>query len=125
MERSLLCVLLFARSEVIKSYLRLARHLVSHARFLRVNTVTAQGSYALDGPKGIGELADLGNRAALETEEIGQVKSHFVSGVSVSPWEKFTKPQMKEPDYVDHFTRPIIFHGGGIHGNRLRLSTGP
>ena len=72
-----------------ESSLRLARHLISDARFLRVNTVTAPGSYSLDGPKEIGELASLGERAALEPEKLGQVKSRFMNGVSVTPWEKY------------------------------------
>lgn len=72
-----------------ESSLRLARHLVSDARFLRVNTVTAPGSYSLDGPREIGELADLGNRAALATDVLGQVKSRFLNGVSATPWERF------------------------------------
>jgi patatin-like phospholipase/acyl hydrolase len=73
-----------------ESSLRLARSLVSNARFLRVNTVTGPGSYSLDGPKEIGELADLGNRAALEPDVLGQVKSRFLNGVKVCPWERFT-----------------------------------
>lgn len=72
-----------------ESSLRLARHLVSDARFLRVNTVTAPGSYSLDGPREISELADLGNRAALAPDVLGQVKSRFLNGVSVAPWQKF------------------------------------
>jgi uncharacterized protein len=74
-----------------ESSLRLARHLVSDARFLRVNTVTAPGSYSLDGPREIGELADLGNRAALANDVLSQVKSRFLNGVSVTPWERFAK----------------------------------
>ncbi|MBX7133941.1 MAG: patatin-like phospholipase family protein [Fimbriimonadaceae bacterium] len=72
-----------------ESSLRLARHLVSDARFLRVNTVTAPGSYALDGPKEIGELIDLGRTAALKPEVLGPVKSRFLNGVKAIPWEKF------------------------------------
>ena len=72
-----------------ESSLRLARHLVSDARFLRVNTVTPPGSYSLDGPREIDELADLGSRAALHTDVLGQVKSRFLNGVSVTPWEHF------------------------------------
>jgi hypothetical protein len=72
-----------------ESSLRLARNLVSDARFLRVNAVTATGSYSLDGPREIGELADLGNRAALAPDVLGQVKSRFLNGVSVTPWERF------------------------------------
>jgi hypothetical protein len=72
-----------------ESSLRLARNLVGEVRFLRVNTVTAPGSYSLDGPREIGELADLGSRAALQTEVLGQVKSRFLNGVSVAPWERF------------------------------------
>lgn len=72
-----------------ESSLRLARSLVSDARFLRVNRVTAPGSYSLDGPNEINELADLGNLAALDPHVLAQVKSRFLNGVSVAPWEKF------------------------------------
>ena len=72
-----------------ESSLRLARHLVSDPRFLRVNVTTAPGSYSLDGPREIGELVDLGSRAALQTEVLGQVKSRFLNGVTVTPWERF------------------------------------
>lgn len=74
-----------------ESSLRLARHLVSDPRFLRVNTMTTPGSYSLDGPKEIGELADLGNRAALQIEVLGQVKSRFLNGVTTTPWQSFAK----------------------------------
>jgi uncharacterized protein len=72
-----------------ESSLKLARHLVGEPRFLRVNVTTAPGTYCLDRPKEIGELADLGNRAALEIETLGQVKSRFLNGISVAPWERF------------------------------------
>ncbi|HNP82920.1 MAG TPA: CBASS cGAMP-activated phospholipase [Nitrospira sp.] len=72
-----------------ESSLRLARQLVSEARFLRVNVMTASGSYSLDGPKEIGELTDLGNRAASQPEILSQVKSRFLNGISTSPWERF------------------------------------
>ncbi|MBI4913146.1 MAG: patatin-like phospholipase family protein [Acidobacteria bacterium] len=72
-----------------ESSLRLARHLVGDPKFLRVNAMTAPGSYSLDSPKEIGELADLGNRAALVPDVLGQVKSRFLNGVSVAPWERF------------------------------------
>jgi patatin-like phospholipase/acyl hydrolase len=72
-----------------ESSLKLAKHLVGDTRFLRVNEMTVPGSYSLDGPKEIGELADLGNHAALKTEVLGQVKSRFLNGVSVVPWESY------------------------------------
>ena len=72
-----------------ESSLKLARHLVGEPRFLRVNFMAAPGSYALDGPNEIGELADLGQREALQSNILGQVKSRFLNGVSVAPWEKF------------------------------------
>src|SRR5260370_39724966 len=46
-----------------ESSLRLARHLVSAPKVLRVNTTTAPGRYSLDGPKADGELAGLANPA--------------------------------------------------------------
>ena len=72
-----------------ESSLKLARQLVGEPRFLRLNVTTAPGSYRLDSPKEIEELADLGNRAALQTEILCQVKSRFLNGVFVCPWERF------------------------------------
>ena len=81
-----------------ESSLKLARHLVSDPRFLRVNVTTVPGSYSLDGSKEIGELADLGNRAALETDVVGQVKSRFLNGVFAAPWERFGLLQPNTPN---------------------------
>jgi len=72
-----------------ESSLKLARHLVGEPRFLRVNTTTVPGIYRLDSPREIGELADLGNRAALQVEILGQVKSRFLNGVRVTPWQRY------------------------------------
>jgi len=72
-----------------ESSLKLAQHLVGVPRFLRVNAMTVPGSYSLDGPKDIGELADLGQHEALQTEILAQVKSRFLNGVFVAPWESY------------------------------------
>jgi predicted acylesterase/phospholipase RssA len=72
-----------------ESSLKLTKNLVGTPRFLRVNATTPQGSYRLDSPREIGELADLGTRTALDTDILTQVKSRFVNGISVSPWEKY------------------------------------
>lgn len=69
-----------------ESSLKLTEHLVGDPRFLRVNAVTAPGSYSLDGPNEIGELADIGNRIATQTKILCQVKSRFVNGVFTAPW---------------------------------------
>jgi len=74
-----------------ESSLKLARQLISDAHFLRVNRVTAAGSYRLDGPNEIGELADLGNLEALRAEVLSQVKSRFLNGVGATPWESYAK----------------------------------
>lgn len=50
---------------------------------------TAQGSYRLDGPKEIGELADLGHNAAQQPEIISQIKSRFLNGISAAPWRRY------------------------------------
>ena len=70
-----------------ESSLKLARQLVSDARFLRVNRLTVPGSYRLDGPNEIEELAGLGNFEASQTEIMSQVKSRFLNGVSTIRWE--------------------------------------
>jgi len=72
-----------------ESSLKLTRQLVGEPRFLRVSATTAHRSYSLDSPKEIGELADLGSRTALQTEMLGQVKSRFLNGVTVTPWNRF------------------------------------
>jgi Patatin-like phospholipase/SLOG cluster2 len=72
-----------------ESSLKLARQLVSDARFLRVNRVTVPGSYRLDSPKEIGELADLGNHAALQADILAKVKSRFLNGIFIAPWESY------------------------------------
>jgi hypothetical protein len=82
----LLSLLMNAQQE---SSLRLARHLVGDARFLRVNFTASPNTYSLDGPNEIEELAGLGNRIALQQEVLGPVKSRFLNGVSVMPWERF------------------------------------
>ena len=72
-----------------ESSLKLARQLVTESRFLRVNVTTAKGSYRLDGPKEIGELADLGHNAAQQPEIISQIKSRFLNGISAAPWQRY------------------------------------
>jgi len=73
----------------LESSLKLTKCLLGSPRFLRVNITTKPGIYRLDSPKEIEELADLGCRAALDTDILGQVKSRFLNGVSVTPWERF------------------------------------
>ena len=72
-----------------ESSLKLTKCLLGAPRLLRVNTTTKQGVYRLDSPKEIEELADLGSRVALDPDILGQVKSRFLNGVSVAPWEHF------------------------------------
>lgn len=72
-----------------ESCLKHAKLLAGEPRFLRVNAMTSPGSYRLDNPAEIEELAALGNREAMKPEVLGQVRSRFLNGVSVSPWECF------------------------------------
>lgn len=80
-----------------ESSLKLARQLVSEARFDRVNVTTAPGSYSLDGPNEIGELVDLGYREASQPEVLVQVKSRFLNEVSVIPWESYAYNERAQP----------------------------
>lgn len=66
-----------------------AKLLVGEPRFLRVNVMTMPGSYSLDSAEEIEELASLGNREAEKPELLGQVRSRFLNGVFVTPWEHF------------------------------------
>jgi len=72
-----------------ESSLKHARSLAGEPRFLRVNVITRPGSYTLDSPKEIEELAALGNREAEKPEVLSQVRSRFLNGVLVTPWEHF------------------------------------
>jgi len=72
-----------------ESSLRFAQNLVGPPRFLRVNTMTAPGTYSLDGVREIEELAGLGNQTALQISILTQVKSRFLNGIHATPWERY------------------------------------
>src|SRR6185503_5145173 len=80
-------LLMGAQAEVSQRHAKL---LAGEPRFLRVNVITVPGSYTLDSPEEIEELAALGNREAEKPEVLGQVRSRFLNGVLVAPWERFT-----------------------------------
>jgi patatin-like phospholipase/acyl hydrolase len=84
--KKLVRLLMTAQAE---SSLKQARLLAGEPRFLRVNVTTPPGSYTLDSPGEIEELATLGNREADKPEVLGQVRSRFLNGVFVAPWERF------------------------------------
>jgi hypothetical protein len=69
--------------------LKHAELLTGKPRFLRVNVTTSPGTYLLDSSGDIEELAGLGNREAEKHDIIGQVRSRFLNGVVVNPWQKF------------------------------------
>jgi hypothetical protein len=71
----------------VHSSVRHAQLLVGEPRFLRVNTVTAPGMYALDGSKEIEDLIALGNRKGSDPELLNQVKSRFLNGISAMDWK--------------------------------------
>jgi uncharacterized protein len=84
--KTLVRLLMYAQSE---SSQRHAKMLAGEPRFLRLNVMTSPGRYKLDSSSEIEELASLGNGEAAAPEILGQVKSRFLNGVYVSPWEKF------------------------------------
>lgn len=84
--KKLIRLLMNAQEE---SSLKHAQLLAGEPRFIRVNVMTPPGSYCLDSPDEIEELAGLGNREALKPEVLGQVRSRFLNGVLVAPWERF------------------------------------
>jgi predicted acylesterase/phospholipase RssA len=71
----------------VDSSVRHAQLLVGEPRFLRVNTVTTPGMYALDGSKEIEDLITLGNRKGSDPEILNQVKSRFLNGISAMDWK--------------------------------------
>jgi hypothetical protein len=84
-KRKILELLMSAQQE---SSLRLARSLTTEARFMRVNYVAAAGRFAFDGTKQIDALADLGQQRAGEPDTLAQVKSRFLNGIAVTPWQR-------------------------------------
>ncbi len=72
-----------------ESSLKLAKNLAGQPRFLRVDTVTVPGTYALDDSNQTNELASLGKREAEHPEILAQIRSRFLNGVRVTPWKKF------------------------------------
>jgi len=70
-----------------ESSLKSAELIAGKPRFLRVDTITVPGTYRLDSPTEIEELAALGNLEAGKPEILAQVRSRFLNGVSVAPWE--------------------------------------
>jgi uncharacterized protein len=71
----------------VDSSVKHAQLLVGEPRFLRVNTVTTPGMYALDGSKEIEDLIALGNRKGADPEILNQVKSRFLNGISAMDWK--------------------------------------
>jgi predicted acylesterase/phospholipase RssA len=77
---------LFANTQVETS-LDHAKKFVGDPRFLRINTITKPGLYALDGSRKIEELISLGNKAASDISILSQVKSRFLNDVKALPWK--------------------------------------
>lgn len=73
----------------VESSQNFAKLLAGEPRFLRVNAITSPGNYTLDSSEEIEELAALGNREAQKPEVLSQVRSRFLNGVHVAPWERF------------------------------------
>lgn len=84
--KRLITLLMNVQEEVAQKHAKL---LVGEPRYLRVNVMTKPGSYRLDSPGEIEELAALGNREAERPEILAQVRSRFLNGVFASPWERF------------------------------------
>jgi hypothetical protein len=83
--KGLIDLLMNVQSE---SSLRHARLLAGEPRFLRVNCTTPKGAYKLDHPNEIGELAQLGNLEGSRPDILSQVRSRFLNGVPVEPWQQ-------------------------------------
>ena len=84
--KKLVALLMNAQAEVSQKHAKL---LAGEPRYLRVNVITSPGSYTLDSPAEIEELAALGNREAEKPEILAQVRSRFLNGVFAAPWKHF------------------------------------
>ncbi len=84
--RKLITLLMNAQSQ---SALTHAQALVGKPRFLRIDSMTVPGTYALDGVKEVENLIALGQRAvAHDPQLLDQIKSRFLNGVHAIPWER-------------------------------------
>jgi patatin-like phospholipase/acyl hydrolase len=81
--RTLISLLMNAQ---VDAAVRHAQQLVGEARFLRINTITNEGMYALDNAREVESLAALGNNAASDPAVLYQVKSRFLNGIDVMDW---------------------------------------
>ena len=81
--KTLLSLLMSAQVDFVVDH---AQKLVTEARFLRVNTMTSPGMYALDKASEIENLISLGNKRASGPSVLYQVKSRFLNGVSAMDW---------------------------------------
>jgi len=84
--KSLIALLMNTQAEVAQKH---AKMLAGEPRFLRVDVTTVPGSYSLDNSAEVEELAALGNKEAEKPEVLGQIRSRFLNGVLVAPWERF------------------------------------
>jgi patatin-like phospholipase/acyl hydrolase len=84
--KKLVRLLMNAQAESSQNFAKL---LAGEPRFFRVNVMTSPGTYRLDSSREIEDLAALGNQEAAKPEILGQVRSRFLNGVLVAPWEKF------------------------------------
>jgi len=84
--KKIVTLLMNAQAETSQNHAHL---LAGDPRFLRVNMVTAPGSYSLDSVTEIEELIALGNREAEKPDVLRKVRSRFLNGLFVKPWEHF------------------------------------
>jgi patatin-like phospholipase/acyl hydrolase len=77
---------LFMNAQV-DAAVRHAQDLVGEPRFLRINTMTNEGMYALDDASEVESLAALGNKAASNPTHLYQIKSRFLNGIDVTDWK--------------------------------------
>lgn len=71
----------------VDSSVRHAQLLVGEPRFLRINTTTTPGMYALDGSQEIESLITLGNRRASDPDLLYQIQSRFLNGIDAIGWK--------------------------------------
>jgi hypothetical protein len=67
----------------------LAETLLGIARHLRVDKTLLRGQVSLDNVRQVDALIDHGKHAARHPATIQQVRSRFLNGVAVTPWEKY------------------------------------
>jgi hypothetical protein len=83
--RKLIELLMNAQAESVRNHAEL---LTGDLKFMRVNATAPRGSYSLDRPDDIEQLAAEGSHEASRPDVLEEIQARFLNGVHVAPWQE-------------------------------------